>query len=327
MSKQKINFGAGVAAFGDSFTNSQGATAPAYGYINRLAASVGGGLANYAVSGQGTYIAARNGMGAPLRRRNVVAILAGLNDARRAGLAAKDKIVTNLRALIIINLLASNSLASSLPRVGAWKVLPSTLVSRSSAKGGSALYTADINAAMTYKFSGDAFVIGSITTHTLSSSSYQDWDFRVDGGPRQTFENYNLTNEAYSHNARIISGLGAGPHTVQILPKSAVPWSVIDYFGVPLAEPKAAGPILVGQIPYLKNWVYLGFTLTPAIVDELNQAIADMVAEFEGYPVALVRTNDFYNTLTGCSADGIHPNNTGYAQIYSAFMDKLEIWT
>lgn len=324
----RINSGAGLSAYGDSITKGEGASTTAHGYASKMAAAVGGSFANYAVSGEGTYMAAKKSMSVPTRRRNVVTVLAGLNDARRAGLAAKNKIITNLRSLILTNLLASNSPASALSRSGSWNVIPSNSIpTRSVAIGGNALYTSDVNAVMTYAFKGDALIIGTVTTHTSGSSSYRDLEYSIDGGPRETLANYNLTNEPYSHNGIMLRGLGDGAHTLKIYPKSSTPWSVVDYVGTPLAEPLAAGPILVGQIPYVTNWVYSGFTLTPAIVDEINQAISDMVAEFDGFPVALVKTNDFYDTATGCSADGIHPNNIGHAQLFSAFINSLEIST
>ena len=51
-----------------------------------------------------------------------------------------------------------------------------------------------------------------------------------------------------------------------------------------------------------------------------TDAVNQVVEEFAGYPIAVVRTNDYFNTTNGISADFNHPNDTGHAQIAAAFL-------
>jgi hypothetical protein len=49
--------------------------------------------------------------------------------------------------------------------------------------------------------------------------------------------------------------------------------------------------------------------LTNATVDNVNNAIDAMVAEFSDWPVVVARTNDYYTATSECLPDLIHPTH------------------
>jgi len=258
------------------------------------------------------------------RRRALITICAGLNDVRKNGSLSFKKIECAYRSMLACAFIGKNVTPSDslyVRRAGAWNTL-ANVGGRANYIGGTGLYTNDVSASLEWDFYGENLVIGSITTNSISN--YQDFKVIIDGVDF-IFENNLLTDENYTPNARIFNNLGDGKHTVRIEPISANQWTVIDYLGT-LSEPYAQGSVLIGHIPYLTNLLHLGYTTS---IDEINAAnnIIDSVAlEFADYPVATVKTNDFYKMPLDVGSDGVHPNNNGHLHIFDAFHNSLSIW-
>ncbi|CAB3845732.1 hypothetical protein LMG26842_02579 [Achromobacter dolens] len=134
-----------------------------------------------------------------------------------------------------------------------------------------------------------------------------------------------MADEPYSFAAKVIDGVNSGPHSVRISPMSGTPWTVLDYVGVLNAFGR--GPLLIGHIPYVNNWTYAGFTLTAAIVDELNAEIDAVVAEFPYLPVEVVRTNEAFYSVDSCVSDGVHWSDSMHYRVFMLCKEKLSLWS
>jgi len=118
-------------------------------------------------------------------------------------------------------------------------------------------------------------------------------------------------------------GLTDSLHTIKITVTTANIVS-LDYFGN-LKSPRFSTPLFMVQAPKMNA---TGYATAPAlatdsIINQLNSELTNVIAEFSSdYPIINAKTNDYYNIITGISADNIHPNDTGYRQIYSAILNS-----
>jgi hypothetical protein len=315
--------GAGIYGFGDSFSVGGGASIQTNGFSYLLAAKLGGGFTNLAVSGTRTAAAAKAAMGSlPVIRKSAVVMMSGFNDILTGGSVAS--IQSNTRALIAASFLKENIPASAMRRSGAWTVLGAD-GGRANFIGGTALYSTDPNAYLEWDFFGETLVVGSYTTGT--GGTYKDFNVSIDGGAPSTFAAYGMTSEVYpvtGLNALVLQNLGFGKHTVRLSQKTgAGVYIVVDYVGA-LAEPGATGSTFIGQIPSMVNWSYNGLTINQGIEDAANAGIASVVDEFAGWPVQLVPVNDFYTPdATHTAPDGEHPTDAGHVQIMTAFWSRM----
>jgi lysophospholipase L1-like esterase len=307
---------------GDSITLGQLATNN-NGYAQQLATWIGGSLSNQAVSGSrsetGTrkaYIALPEGY-----RRQVVTWMYGFNDMRALGLAAIPKITGNLRAFIAACFLNDACAASKMKRTGTWTALSSSVGSKALQLGGTGLYCSNTANKLEWQFYGDNLVIGA---HLVNGASgvYQDLEISIDGGSWDLFSLTIPPDAVIRTDAKIYFGLGAGLHSVAIRPVTNTPYTVVDYVGT-LEAFKT--PVFIAEIPYLNSLTYAGNTITLADIDTANQAINDVVAEFLGFDIEVVKTNDGFDPNTDVAPDGIHRNNTGMAKIFNAFKDKITL--
>lgn len=327
----RVKVGAPLIAFGDSMAFGNAASSPANRYVNRLAAAIGGPLNNQAVSGTGMAQQSRAAFPVvPLRNTSVVSVMAGFNDLLRTGAAAFPKIETNLRALIANALLDRALPASACRKTGVWVSAGAADGGKALMLGGTGLYTTGgPTDALDCDFFGETLVIGSWTTiGAASGGTYKDFAIAIDGVPVGTFFANGATDDAYpatNFNVRFFKNLGFAKHTVTLRPLSAGAYTIVDYVGA-LAAPAAVAPVLVAQIPSMTNWTYNGNTLAPATLAAANALIASVVAEFDGWPVRLVPTNDFYTPGPGFTApDGQHPADAGMAQIANAHIFQLGV--
>lgn len=249
-----------------------------------------------------------------------ISILAGLNDVRLNGVDAIPSIKNYLRSIINVALAGECISAAHLSTAGIWTVLSSSAGGRgrSLSGGGAAMYTNDANARMVYEFSGTNLIVGSIA-NILTTSTYRDFMVEVDGIDYE-LDVEGVTSKNYAYPNLLISGLSDTVHVATIRPKNGSAHTVVDFVGSLSTNSK---PILVGAIPYLTSMTYAGNTITLADIDTVNAEIENVVNEYAGYPVVFIPTNDFYNTGTGISPDGIHPNNVGHAQIANAFLNDI----
>lgn len=319
----KTIVGAGMYGFGDSFSVGGGASVQTNGFSYLLAAKIGGTFTNLAVSGTRTAAAAKAALGSlPIVRKPAVVLMSGFNDILTG--ASNVSIQSNTRALIAASFLKENVPASAMRRSGTWSIAGAD-GGRADFIGGTGLYTTDPNAYLEWDFFGETLVIGGYTT---SGTQYKDFSVSIDGGTPTTFAASGMTSETYPAtglNALVLKNLGFAKHTVRLSQKAGATGTYMapDYVGT-LAEPGATGSTFVGQIPGMTNWSYNGLTINQGILDGANAAIADTVAEFAGWPVALVPVNDFYTPdSTHTAADGQHPTDAGHAQIATAFWSRM----
>jgi hypothetical protein len=323
----------GSQFYGDSLTVGYNATSN-NGYAQQLATLLGGGN-NYAIGHTNTLSATREAYRyLPLNRRSFASYMSGLNDIRSSGANAYAQIEKSHRAFLAACFLKDACPASLMRRTGTWTGFIDSVGSglggyrhggKSYALGGTPLYqaTPSLTAHLDWDFYGDNLVVGGFTTNT--AGNYQDLGISIDGGSVQTFSLYHLIDDnTMGYDAKIFTGLGAGPHTVRLSPLSTNHDTCIDYVGT-LTDAIGSAPAFVSKIPYLGVWTA---PATQAIFDAANVIIGNVVAEFTtlGYPVELVDVNAFYSTVN-CDTDGIHPKTAGHTQILNAYLDKMTIVT
>jgi lysophospholipase L1-like esterase len=320
----RINKGSGLSAFGDSFTVGSLATSN-NGYAQQLAAYIAGTFANFGVGSSLTTRAARSALQyLPVGNRTAnVSWMAGLNDIRGGGMAALPKIEGNLRSFLASCFLKEACPASAMTRVGSWANLPNNYGGKAYYIGGAPLNTnGSLTNSLSWSFEGDNLVVGAYRTNGVTSA-YRDLSIVIDGGDPITFETIGNTNELITYDAKVIRGLGEGAHTVSIYPLSTAAHNVLDYVGT--LEDSA--PVLIAEIPYIQNWSQYGAIGSDAICEAANVVINNVVAEFCGFNVEIVKTNDFFDPFgAGQSAsDGIHPTSLGHSKILEAFKDKINL--
>lgn len=319
--------GIGLLAFGDSFTVGSNATNNV-GYAQQLATYIGGTSVNYGVGSSMSTVSAKKALEVLPEgyRRPVISYMAGLNDIRGGGTAALPKLEGNLRSFLAACFLRDVCPASKMRRTGTWTAQANNYGGKSFYCGGTPLDTSgSLSNSLEWDFYGDNVVIGAYPTNGVSSF-YRDLSISVDGGAPVTFELLGKTNELISYDAKIIRGLGAGIHTVRVTPLSTSAHNILDYVGT-LVDGGTQSPVFVSEIPYLLNWAQYSSIATQAICDAANVVINNVVAEFPGLDIEVIKVNDFYDpTLPGkCSSDGIHPTSSGHADILNAFKDKITL--
>jgi lysophospholipase L1-like esterase len=324
--KMKIIKDSGLIAFGDSLTVGFNASPQTLGYSRLLADDIGGTFNNYGLgSSTSTYSAKTALASLPVgNRARLSTWMAGLNDIRHSGLNAIPRLENNLRAYLAACFLNQVCPASQMTRTGTWINMSQSVGGKALAVGGNALYsTGNANATLEWTFQGDNVVIGGFMTNGIGQYTYQNLTIEIDGQYHSNFQCLGTTNENISYGAKVISCLGEGQHTIKLNATTANQYTVIDYVGT-LGQ---SAPVFVSEIPYLLNWAQYNSVATQAICDAANVVINNVVNEFRGYPIQVIKVNDFYDpTASGqCSSDGIHPTNLGHSKILDAFKDKVEL--
>jgi lysophospholipase L1-like esterase len=321
----KIIKNAGLHAFGDSFTVGFNASPQSLGYARLLANVIGGTFTNRGVGSSMSTTAARLSRQHLLPNRTMpVSFMAGLNDIRQGGINAIPKLEGNLRSFLSDCFLSQVIPASQMVRVGSWTALPNAYGGKAYYNGGTPLYcNSNINASLSWTFEGDNVAVGAYRTNG-TTGNYRDLNISIDGGAPIVFELHANTNEIVTFDTKVISGLGEGTHTLTITPTTTLTHTTVDYVGT---LSKDMPPVLVSEIPHLLNWAQYNSIATLAICEQANIAINEVFDEFAGYPIELIKVNDFYDALGvgQCSSDGIHPTNLGHSKILDAFKDKITI--
>lgn len=315
----------GLSAFGDSFTLGYNATGN-NGYAPQLAAYIEGPYANYGVGSSTSTVSAKNGLAnLPVGyRRQLSTWMAGLNDIRGTGLLSLPKLENNLRAFICSAFLEKAIPASHMKRTGTWTNLSASVGAKSLAMGANGLYCNNINNSLETWIEGNDIVIGAFMTSGIGAYTYQDFGVEINGVP-YTMECLAKTNENISYGAKVIRNCGAGLHHVKIIPTTALNYTVVDYVGVLTPDCRAHAPVLVSEIPYLLNWAQYSSVATQAICDTANVLINDVIAEFVGLDIDIVKVNDFWDPINHSSSDQLHPANLGHTDILNAFKAKITI--
>lgn len=318
---ENVAYGAGVQSFGDSITVGNNATSN-IGFAPRFRSIVGGPFYNFGVGHMGAQTAARNGYeNHALGTRTIINTwMAGLNDIRGTGVAAFAEIEQGLTAFLASAFLGSYKAASLMTRVGTWTALSNTYGGKAFALGGTPLYAnSNMSASLSWSFTGDNVVVGSYATNG-TTGYYQDLDIEVDG-VHYPFPLLGTTDIQAGVAAKLITGLGAGSHTITIHPTTTAAHTVVDFVGTVTPVNKAS--VLVSHIPYVADWSAYGSIATKQIADDANIIIGNIVQQFKdmGCHVELVEVNELYDPSG--SSDGIHPNDRGHSQITMAFLNKV----
>lgn len=327
-----------LIALGDSITAGQNASNAASRFINRFTTLKGLTLSNLAVGGRGVYQAAVSIQGATFTRSNtVISFMAGLNDMRRGGVAAKtlNKIEACLRTSILrgISNVNTASGAASITRTGTVTGFAANTVGGFYPTGtlpGAYATNANNNvASWTYNFTGTSFGIQFSASDDVISN-YGSGTITVDGVLVKTVdlgEWYDGISDGSNANSRgpvafTFHGLSSGAHTV-VVQNDGVGNFPVDFFCT-LQTPSNAAAFMVAEIPYLNSTGYalvpnLGSVANSDICSNLMKSIVNEYSSY-GYNITFVHVNDYYILATGLDTDNIHPNDTGHVQIRDAYL-------
>jgi lysophospholipase L1-like esterase len=325
-----------MQACGDSFTQSQGATTGAQGYLSQYATARGLSTTNVSVGGRGIWNQQAAMQGATFTRTTtLISVLVGLNDIKRNGNDPKTlkKIESGFKAIALkaMNAGAIYSGSASVTRTGT-----TFTIYNAAAVGGLGTSTGSIpgnkatfnNAAgvhsWEYTFTGTniaAQMIGADgTTYTMGTC-----DIFIDGVLQETIDLdgwYDAVSDGAYDNGRgpVIwwkFGLTNASHTIKI-EANGDGFVPVDFF-CQLLTPANSAALLFWEIPYCTATGYLSPPngSMPESNDGslvIRQVVKDLRAQ--GYNAGYAQTMNFYNQIN--SGDGTHPNNTGYDQITNA---------
>lgn len=323
-----VKSGTGLQVFGNSIA--VGLNAPiGQGYADRIASFIGGSVENRAIGGTGVKSITQQGYAHhQYGSRSKLCLWDGpLNDIRRYGMAALPAIRLSLNAFLA-SAFTGGARPASYPQVvksGSWSALGDAHGGKAFSFGATPMFTTDGNASLSLTFTGDTLGVHSFATE--GGTTYKDLIINIDGAD-YLFElaGKALPTEQSCGAAMIFRDLGGGSHTVTVRPVEAGAYSVVDCFTWPTIEGFA--PVLVGHIPFLANWSQYGSIATQAIAESANATIDAVVAEWvaDGFPVEVVRINDFYDPSRDCDTDGIHPKTMAHYFNYPlAYMSQMRV--
>lgn len=337
------NFSSDMYVFGDSMTVPYVVTS-AQAYCNLLASHFGNipvnNQANYGAGGAGrgvTNAAWNMSINFPNIGYHAASIMAGFNDIRRGGTNAKTtaKVVETIKAWVACYWLRSDfvlagSADPSIVRTGTWTTsIDATLYP--GIKASNSAQSTVLNSEITYTSPGNcetilAGFVGGDNSGTIYD--YANIEVYLDGvlqaGPYTGANQADGQADATFDNKRtplviFFTGLdGSVPHIIAIKQKTSGAYLTVTHFGhfrtTPTIKP------LVYEIPYMLTYDGADSQL---VTDTTNAAIDAMVSSIDSeYRPVVIKTNDYYNPITGDSGDG-HPNATGHAQIYAAALNVV----
>jgi hypothetical protein len=333
----------GILGVGDSYMEGYRPCTPDTIFFNRLSEIYGLIGTNYGVSARGIWRAdSIHNYRVNPGHSFLSYVWAGFNDIRRGGITNDTtyrKVITGLKSIIANQFLkswvAGGSSGSGVTRHGTWTTTY-TCASVGGKSPNNGAYTNTNNDSIVYVFpSADTTVVIATINGDSHAAGYNmgSFDIYVDNVLYGSFNGLNadgISDGAYDNqrtpNAFIITGLTNAIHRVKLVNTSAN-YLVVDYFGH-LKDRTTSTPLLIGHAPY--NNV-AGFAVVPdkgsvAAMDKLNNQIDSMVAVTAvGWPVYVVPTNSYLDTLTGICTDDIHPDNDGDIQITNATLSVLPV--
>lgn len=332
-----------VLTDGNSITVGLNASPTTLGYAYLFAASQGLTISNIAVSGTGMVsITNRHLVNKNPGNTVMSTVMGGLNDVRRNGVARKtlNKIINGYKSIFANQYLSAFTNAGTggvgVTRYGSW-----TSNWNAQAEGGKATvaaYTSTTNDSIVYVFTDSTVIVG-LMGGDGSASSYigTDVDVYIDGVLVTTINTNDQTDGVADGSgldnkrcamAFYFGGLTNAAHEIKLVKKSTGGggFLICDYFGHFVSRPVAYA-MLWFHAPYLTG---VGYATSPsnannAAIDSVNNKIDSLVnTDFiSWYPTWVVETNNCYDTTTGTSGDGIHPNNVGHAQINTCAVNRI----
>jgi hypothetical protein len=334
--------GDSIISFGDSYTIGVGASQTWLSYLNTIKETLGIGYNNLAISGTGSARMQREAYVLPLNRSVAITSLIGLNDLWRGngGLKTMSKIKNVYTSFIANSLLKTAVPASdaSVSITGTWSIVPTdTLGGKAVSIGGNGRSTNSSGATLSYSFTGNSVVVGSIGVDGINKVT-RSFDITIDGINYGIF-NYNNATDGIpeaggvpnSQSIGVVSvftNLPDGSHTVVVTSGAGTGSLVIDYIGT-LVSPQNAAPIYISEVYKLSRSGYawllntLGSNLNDEAIGRANDSIASVINRFQGYPVTMARGEYFFNPEIDIIENDIHPNDTGHYHIAQAFMNVM----
>lgn len=340
-----------IVAFGDSYTAGS-VCSPQYThdsiYVNRIKATTGKQLVNFALNGQSYIYAIQNLFGAcdTTDSNNPFISLVGFNSVRYTGATAKqqEKCRQFYRMLLINQFLDTWIPAGKATTSGNWASVDYDLGTSSkshyTAGGNRGAYTAYSFAVggsyMEWTFSGTNVVVGYRSEDTMFTSPPHLGRFQVkiDGNVVDTLVPWEKTEgtipgfEAPQTNfiaSEVYAGLSGGSHTIRLESMDQGNAHFVDFFGT-LKDPATVAPVIIYEIPYMTT---SGYTIDASFdqandgaMDAMNNVMYDELGLWEnvyGYAskIAKVATKIWLNLITDINADQIHPEcDLGHRHLY-----------
>lgn len=121
-----------------------------------------------------------------------------------------------------------------------------------------------------------------------------------------------------------ISGLGSGPHVVEIECTSSGQYLYVDWIaGI---DQPSRPKLFVATLPQMSSARYTTDGTSDALLQSYNTFISGSVTalQTDGLDITLVDGYNAVDPATGLDPDGIHFNNTGHAQMKQAWVDAIE---
>lgn len=202
---------------------------------------------------------------------------------------------------------------------------------KSGAFGGLGLYSNTLNDSLKINITGDAIIVGYINQIATGGES-GTFNIYVDNVLRKTINAKNacgVSDGTYTNQttpgAVLVSGLGAGMHTVRIVNTQAK-YIYFDYIATTKATNKCA-PVIISLIPKMTA---AGYAVSPsnandAIFNKGDSVIMEVVNEFSNYPATVSYPNDHFNPVTMTQGDNVHPTEDGQAAL--AYANSIQIFT
>lgn len=331
-------------AFGDSYTQGDGASATAKRYVQVFGQAIKSTITNRGIGARGVYRAWRElcvYLPINLRSASLVTLMAGLNDIRRGGADPKTMLkIENCHRAFLALAFAEQVIAASNGSVtqgGTWTV-PTLAADGLQPKAGTVdvagtpLQAVAGGNTLTYTFTNDNLVIWPwVSDGTLYT--YGSATITIDGVVVETFD-ANEKTDGLSDNdndngrvptALVYTGLGSGSHTVVVTPTDATNPFIVDCFGH-LIPPENAQPVIVAGPPYLLAATYGSSApsnnATPELITAVNDAIREVCREFAFWPVRFFPVSAYFDKNN--DADGIHPDDAGHRQIAQGFLAQIQ---
>jgi lysophospholipase L1-like esterase len=332
-----------LLANGNSITAGLSATPLTAGWVYLLNAQLGLVINNIAVSGTGMVsIANRHLINKEPVNTVVSTVMGGLNDVGRNGIARKtlNKIINGYKSIFANQYLKSylgvGSASGSIVRTGAWTAPWDARSGGGKTTAGA--YTNTTGADVEYTFT-DSTVIVALLGGDDSGGPFTGTDIEVfiDGVSQGIINNNNQTDgisdgsglsNAFCPMAFFYRGLTYTTHTIKLvkLATGGGGFMLCDYFGhfIPRAD---AQLMLWMKAPYCTAAGYATYAgpINNAAIDTLNSKIDSLVNStvINWFPTYVGETNNCYDTLTGTSGDGVHPNNLGHEQVDQCAIDRI----
>lgn len=307
-----------------------------FGVVDNSRAESGSGIFT-AISNSNRYLLDNGG--------SLITLMTGLNDLKAwDDTKTSSKIRTCLRSFIA-NAFMSNALNAGgngngdfgfFTKTGTWNNFDSTSIGgkapfntyTSGQSASSTVSGSSIQASIPQQTTGD-LIIGTFTDDGQVSNYLGDFDVFVDDVLRLTYSprgkndgiRTNIAGDVQGRMPDVILLKGVAGTTVRIVTKSNT-LTIIDYIGF-LRPIQNCSPLMISLIPKCTEEGYdlLGGNASSINSDKADEVIKDSIAEWYGYPIAIVDVNAEYDPIN--TFDGVHPNKLGHRQIAEEFSSNV----